>query len=350
MWKFIYYSQKSDNYKETVYLSGLKVKKHYYENAVERFEKSYFWGIFRRTSDSITKELEQLEFKLKKYKFDDAYYLGSASGETFFIMQYFNQLFKKNNSQKPIFITSHKYTEDIVQMFFPDIRCVYDDTYYRSLWLNANSNDPFITNNHRYFFPFNRQYFTYLEEKHIKGETYHFFDRMVDSLKLNGNKKILPAIGEDFKAKAQNVREQLSKNFVIISKYANSNGSMTDWFWKELEKRLKDLGLDIFYNDKNCGLDLPSYRHLAESAKAVIGVRSGAIDWAINTSPLKIIYYLPFRQRGDVFPPVKSEYVKQNFSIKPMSHCGGDIWEYDVCEYGEYRLLDETIKNIKAIL
>ena len=297
--------------------------------------------------DILAYELEYLEKRFSKYDFDDAYLFASASGETFFTMQYFEQICKKMGSKKPLLLSNKSYSNAIFKMFYPKTENII---HFSNLFDIVEPMTPLTINKHRYIFPFTKSYFTRLEEKHKNGEDCHFYKNLVHAFGVDISARRKAEISNNCRKKVEDLikYKALGNNFVIVSPLAASNDSLSHWFWENLCLSLNEQGYSVFLNGPDCGVDMAEYRYLASRARAVIGVRSGALDLSADTCPITVAYYLPFKRRND-WAPIRSSYIMKNFSLKVLPDCMPEhIHEFDICEIGEYTALEKTLRLMQA--
>ena len=293
--------------------------------------------------DIITYELEFLEKRFSKYDFDDAYIFASASGETFFTMQIFDQICEKMGTKKPLLISNKPYGHTIFKMFYPE---AFETIHFSNLFDLVAPMTPLTINNHRYIFPFTKSYFSKLEEKHKNGEECHFYQNLIKHFDVDITRRRLPEITNESMKKIDGLilNKALGDRFVIVSPNAASNDSLSQWFWEELCVAINRLGYATFLNTDDCGINMAEYRYLASKAKAVVGVRSGALDLSADVVPMTIAYYLPFKRRVN-WDPIRASYIMKNFSLKKIHGCDAAcIHEMDICEIGEYLAMENTLK------
>ena len=263
-------------------------------------------------------------------------------------MQYFDQICKKMGSKKPLLLSNKPYANDIFKMFYPKTENII---HFSILFDMVDPMTPYSINNHRYIFPFTRSYFTKLEKKHKQGENCHFYENLIDTFGLDPAERREPEIRNEDKENVENLikNKALGDRFVIVSPHAASNDSLSQWFWDELCVSLNTQGYAVFLNTQDCGLNLAAYRYMASKSKAVIGVRSGALDLSADVAPMTIAYYLPFRRRH-TWDPIRASHIMNNFSLKRIPGCElKQIHEYDVCQEGEYAVMERTLNLLNDV-
>lgn len=341
--QYIYSKCRTEKRKEkSILMGGYKCV---FNKDIKRGYKSFLWGRYiKRYGDMVVdkdREIRRLEKHLKKYNFDDAYFFGNASGEIFYFLHFFKEVIKKNKSNNPIIISQRKFLPDLVKMFYPNVKVI---KYWTDLYWIADSTKPFSgKKGHRYFFPFNEPYFLALEKKHREGKNIHFYKNILSTFSLKTPSQF-PLIPDDSIEKADELLKNVKSPFVLIFSEANSNSTLSDYFWMVLKEKIKNLGYDVIFNKNS--ISLSSIRYIASKASVVIGIRSGAIDIVADVSKKIIVYYLPFSNRLH-FSPQSSKTVLENFSLNKIFK--KDAIEMDVPALGENTVYQYTIREIMKL-
>lgn len=306
-------------------------------------------GISKQTFEkkpNIEVELNKLDSKFRGVDFDVAFLFAGASGETFLTLEYLEQLKEKTNCKKPLLISSQKHNLSTFELFFPDIPRAQ---FHSRLFETAKPFQRFDYRGKGYVMMYSLSYFKKLESIHRREEYRHYYLNLVKTFGFDKDQRKKLDISGDKKNKIFNETEIVQKNkkFVILSKEAGSNGTLSDWFWDELEQTLKNRSIGILYNSVANGIPLSYMNILAEKAIAVIGVRSGLFDICYQKANFCLAYYVPFSKRPS-YPPVSSFSISRNFSLLELPEASKiKINEIDIGEIGERKALEMTKKLIE---
>lgn len=371
----------SNNNNKTVYLFGLKIyskiikddytERKYFLNLL--ITKDYpnkccielFWFIkfsYDKLKISKKKTRYWLDYILDKIdeEHDDIYITFNASGESYFFMQSFKEICEIENSKNPVIITVRAYHNIIADMFIPQVKKYYIPECWKLVY-----SDKFIINykNHRFFIVLPLFHYQNWENQIEKDINLHYYTSFLSVFNLN-YKQIAPKQAIIPQCVRKNMLEKVKKiglninKFIFISTKAVSNPSLSNNFWKLLDRRIHQLGYDIFYNEfdehieitnmKSVYLDKMEVQALVELSKGVIALKSGLIE------PLCIIHNIP------IISIYTSMYPRLNANLKAMSAeshmracsntklpntCISNIYEFNGEKYNEIDLVDK-ITNI----
>ena len=272
---------------------------------------------------SIKKIIEKKYIKRFK-KNDYIYILNANSGEIYLFLTYcFDELRKKHNAKTPIFAITQNYHEDMVKAICPDIPYFKIKTIYRNILETE-----FTINGHKLvqIFPKNFFYNVEQEAKNNLLNTGHYLTMMYKLFDINPDnytKRIIhipPKVEESMLKKIQNINLNLEK-FIFIAPEANSCKELSIDFWKQLIFEKQKEGFDIFinickgetpYNNipkcKKCCLSYNEAFVLARRAKKIYALRSGFVEFLLQTEIPMEVYYTPFKNNTITAEQIHSEY------------------------------------------
>ena len=153
------------------------------------------------------------------------------------------------------------------------------------------------------------------------------------------------------------------KHYVVINTESVSNEMISDDFWIELSKRIRNRGYEVVFSglkSTRAHIYMKSfYTTFAESiliaarADAVIGVRSGYFDMIYRTSRKLIVLYTPFKDRG-AFPRMDAQRVKACFTLSKLPYVRNknikEILLEDFTNFNSENLIREIIKDLPSVL
>ena len=251
---------------------------------------------------SVMSNLESFYNEYFKYlpnDFDTAYILHANSGEAYCFLAYLAKAcIKKDGAQKPLFVATKGYHEDIIELFFPKANYVYYNMYLKEPRLNFLG-DFGIINNHKFRQLFSQRHFSIVNSN---LGTIHYFDAMLQTLGLERKEVSKPKVRLPKKdlSKVIKIAENINLNldkFVILAPEALTTEAMPYSFWANLVKELHRKGYDIFLNvmnasDLKCKKYNLSYKELyalTTLSKGVISLKSGLSEFLLPTEVKNII-------------------------------------------------------------
>ena len=267
-------------------------------------------------------------------KYDKFYILNANIGEVYLFFKYFaNSIIA---SDKSLLIATKKVHVDIIQTLMPEcnyIFCKDVDQVFIQKDFRIYGKDFKILFTHNYYVSL---------EKEIRESNMHYFEKMKEILtceKLLTNKvNISENVENSLFIKVKKLGLKLDK-FVIIAPEGNSCSDLNHSFVKRIIEALKEKGFDIFLNlveqssdlsgEKSCFLTLPELYRLSEKAKAIIGVRSGLIEYIAECGTPSYIIYTSFKNRTkDDYMFAEKAY--SGFTLTKLPQNNYNIKEYIV--------------------
>ncbi len=335
---FISTSKVSDNYEYHIEKEVKIAGKSFIKRVLNDNEYVwYFTGI-------PIKRLKLAYFYKKHYlkgvkeRYDDVYILDANSGEIYLFLVYFlNAYMKKNVSKKVLLVATKKYHIDLIETICPEIPYIFR----KKLRKNINA-DKFNYDGINFYMVFQHSHFKRIDnELHKKNEDLNYFKAIKERLNIRDSeiemRKVV--ISEDIRKSVYEKVKQTGlniNNFIFVSPEANSCRNLPENFWRNLINKYKELGYDIYVNltdGKNIfsggeykSIDL-SYKEafvLAELAKKIVALRSGLVEFLLQTNVPMDILYTEFSNRH-LFDDITSEYVLKGFSLKNLPYINKDI-------------------------
>ena len=299
----------------------------------------------------------KIYLKKLKYKYDDVYILNSNSGEVYLFLAYLAKSFiKKNKSQKPLFVATKKYHIDLLNMYYPesDYKCIFIEKLRMKIQSNI-----WETPKHRYFILFSGNHFEKVEHdiKNSEIGSVHYLTSILKTLKLTekdfSTPQVIPSIkSQKVLSNAVNKMQLQLNNFIILAPEAMTCEDLPLTFWKKIVSELKSRNFDIYLNItnpknyingcKNHKLGFKEAFFLAQTAKAVISLRSGFSEFLLPTGIPNISVYTKFRKRTkNAFSVDKGI---EGFSMLKMPF----VDKNKVCEINAelYKNEDELVKQV----
>ena len=263
-------------------------------------------------------------------QYDDIYILHANIGESVLFLKLAKSYFKKNGSNKPLFIGSQNYHKDLVELLCPDIPVVIIRGINISLY-----EDKFKVNGNKTFrLLFSKPYFDSVEDniRDKNNSTIHFKTQMLNYLGLEDKDFSNDAINISNETR-KSLQEKIAKtnldlgNFVIFTPEANTCEDYEFEFWQQLKTKYESQGIDVFCNVvqsinkvkfnkfKQCDLTLGELYELTKMAKELIGLRSGLLDLLVLTNtPMKVLYTNAKNRYS--FNPLTSEEMMSGFNMQ----------------------------------
>ncbi len=321
-----------DNNMYTWYFAGIPIKKL---KLAYFYKKHYLKGV--------------------KERYDDVYILDANSGEIYLFLVYFlNAYMKKNVSKKILLVATKKYHIDLIETICPEIPYIFR----KKLRKNINA-DMFNYDGINFHMIFKHGHFKRIDkELHNKNDDLNYFKAIKERLNIKDSEIEMrkAVISEEIR---KSVYEKAKKNglninnFIFVSPEANSCQKLPESFWIKLINKYREYGYDIYLNlmgDANnyngCefkSFDL-SYKEayaLAENAKKIIALRSGFIEYLIQTNIPMDVLYTAF-SCSYIFDNVTAEYVLKGFSLKNLPYINKDIIrEYVISDNSYEELLPQ---------
>lgn len=274
-------------------------------------------------------------FKYLPNDFDTAYILHANSGEVYCFLAYLAKAcMKKDGAEKPLFVATKGYHEDIIEMFFPKANYVYYNLYLKEPRLDLIGDfKEFNGRNYRQIF--SQRHFGVVNSN--LGRI-HYFDAMLQTLGLNraDASKPTPKLPKKVVTKVTKIAEEIGldlNKFVILAPEALTTDLLPESFWHSLVRELYKSGYDVFLNvtkptNLNCKKYDLSYKELfalSTLSKGVISLKSGLSEFLSQTGTKNIVLAKRFhwsatltaRQCLDAYSLMKLPYIdeKLNFEI-----------------------------------
>lgn len=184
-----------------------------------------------------------------------------------------------------------------------------------------------------------------VKRNHIFTEICNLYS--VDKTKIKSTQVYLPDGTKDRAiSKIKKYNLNLDK-FVYLIPDSLSSICMSENFWKNLEKQLKFLGYDVFYNTKE--LDLFEAYYIATQSKAIIGMTSGFLEIMLQTGvPIYCIFTklllhnVPAQKNAEIytkklFPNVKSTVIQE--------YIADEYSEDDLCK----RIVEDFVTKMEVL-
>ncbi len=319
---------KKGNFYETILLLFLPIYKH---NIIYKFQNRYIKLIYER------------------YPGHDYYFtFDSGLGEIFLTLLYFDKIIKKYNPKNPLIIFKSKKLNDIYRLFNYRWKSIVDIEYNWFLnFENKYKDSTFIA-----LLP--TTYFN-KTEKNMQKSKIHYYESLIKHLNIKNNitKPLLKIHNEPI---IENITKHiLNDNFVIIMPNAITIDNLPQDFWLKLCKKLKNSGFNIFLNITSMEeyiegtfaifLTIPELAQLAKYSKAIIGLRSGALEVISMLSDTKseIIY----NDATHIQNPMNAKNMMCSFSIKKLPFINTNkINEYIYNSSKEDELINDIINSI----
>lgn len=292
-----------------------------------------------------------------KAKITDAQIIAlfNRSGETFLLLHHLKKYLQKSNINNPVFVSTFSYLESICKMFYPDIKFVkIPQVFFELHFCDENSENylQFLPNSH----------FMKLEQRLQKGNIVNFYSEIKNRMSEQ-EISCFPTCSKDVIESVNTKKAMLgiTKPYIFIAPSAQSNDSLSRQFWDKLVIALYNKGYDLFFNTipeglysssyKHCYLSISEAKYFAESASAIIGVRSGLLDIISNSNSKIFALYKPFKDRGKDLPYLAANFVMNGFSLKylPQTRTNNCVYEYNAEENPEEQLLTEIVNNIPNV-
>lgn len=294
-------------------------------------------------------------FKFLPNEFDTAYILHANSGEVYCFLAYLAKAcFKKDNTEKPLFVATKGYHEDMIKLFFPKANLVYYNMYLKEPRLNLLG-DFGIINGHQFRQIFSPRHFNLVNSN---LGSIHYFDAMLQTLGIDRQEISKPNVKLPKKYLsnvikiAENINLNLDK-FVILAPEALTTEKLPNSFWNNLIKELYKNDYDIFLNvveatDLKCKKYNLSYNELfalATLSKGVISLKSGLSEFLIPSETKNIILAKKFhwspilttQQCLDAYSTMKLPFVDPK-----------KVFELNIDLYGsENVLINHIIETLK---
>lgn len=377
----LYVDTKTQNSREQSFLNGLIKTSHHWERGCHDYsEKSFeligrsFMRIVRNESHKyyliggrLVKTIDpkkRFERRYSKYIdkiHDDVYVLNSRSGECYLFLAHVIESFMKHNGSKmPLLVATTKYHVDLIQMLIPEIPYIFVKSMGDKILYDAMT-----MGDQRLFTLFTRKHFWSVEENiRIKpiGESHYFADMLA---RLNVTTEDLSYRRPEVSWSTQNsMIEKVKKiglnleNFVFVAPHAHSCAEYDAEFWIGLCERLKDRGIDVFFNIsatdeglisgcqyKTCELSFSEAFALARMSKLIVSLRSGMSELLTQAGVAQHVIYTKFRERGYPLDGTSAERIMAGFSLKSTPNVKHEnIKEYNTDEFSSETIL-ESIKS-----
>lgn len=236
--------------------------------------------------------------------------INTNSGEASLMLMFFWDSFLSrcgiSSKEEYVVICAKRYLVDMVKFYFPEVRAVqYNSGFMKSRVAFEDAGQWRI----HWLFP--STYFRDLEEISIKSPR-HFLVWMRDHFGFEISGMRLPdsrMVAKTWASLQRKLSPQLLKSLndgrlLIFAPEALTMSPLGDGKIKEISDSMNDLGYDVYLNtsnpiDKNY-LTFPELWCLASRARGIVGLRSGLLDFLLNTRRPMVVYYTPHVSgRGD---------------------------------------------------
>lgn len=278
--------------------------------------------------------------------FDDIYISRMNIGETVLLAGLIKNWFKLNNSRKPIIILTQEYHKDIFDLYCPNVNYIYYPIS-KSILDNLLHKINFKFKNHHFY------YFITIIIGMLGKKGIHFSKFIKDILKIDSY-EFPNQISSDGNIPQKFLDTGININkFVILSPEAISLNSPDMAFWTKLAKEFNNLGYSVFCNitkeesyipgTYTTQLSLKELYSVAKYSKAIIGLRSGLMDFLASIENLKIIALYASLDYWEI----PAEKVLKTYTLKelPFKH-STKIVEYSLEDFSTTILINKIIKNL----
>lgn len=292
-------------------------------------------------------------FKYLPNEFDNVYILHANSGEAYCFLAYLAKAcLKKDGTEKPLFVATKGYHEDIIEIFWPKANYVYYNLYLKEPRLNIVG-DFKEYNGHKYRQLFSPRHFNLVNSN--LGRI-HYFDAMLQTLGLDRADvtKPTPKIPKKIITKVTKIAEEIGLNldkFVILAPEALTTDLMSTSFWRDLVKELYRAGFDVFLNvtqpiDLNCKKYDLTYKELfalATLSKGVVSLKSGLSEFLLTTGVKNIV----LAKRFHWSPALTTQQCLDAYSIMKLPFVDKNIhFEVNTDLYRNEKSLIEHVLNL----
>lgn len=280
--------------------------------------------------------------------FDDIYIVRMNIGETVLLAGLIKDWIRINCSKKPILVVTQKCHKDIFDLYYPNIRYIYYPIEKMVLDNLLQS----ITYSYK-----NTRIFYYMPIKYgmLSKDGKHFSDYIKEVLNIseyNYEKNANLSIKLPNSLTSKNID---FNKLIIISPESNSCNPIKKVFWHKLITKLLRLNYPIFCNclnnanyfpnTYNYKLSLLEIYALAQKSKAIIGMRSGLLDYLAPICNLNI--YALYSKLN--YWNIDSENVLKAYTLSklPFKH-SKNISEYNIENYSIDELIEDIINGLEA--
>lgn len=303
---------------------------------------------------SLIKDFRKKYHKIFNQKYDDIYILRANSGELYITLAYIiDILIKDNESKNPLLVATQRYHIDLIELLCPTLPYIYQEI---NLKINK---DMFEIDSYRVFILYNAEHFNSVEynAKHRIPNT-HYIKQILSKLNINPNnlsmRKITYSnfIEQSMQNKIKKIGLNLD-NFIFLAPEAKSCEPYNKHFWILLTKKLQERGYDVFINltDNNtdlkdigrtCTLSYSEVFALAKYAKRIISLRSGIVEFLLQTNVDIDILYTNFIHSG-----LNSDDVIFGFGLKQVEFIPTDkLREFNTFEISPINCINQILKAL----
>ena len=288
----------------------------------DNYRYYYFRGfLFKKIS--LKSFIVKHKFYSKISQFDNVFILNANSGEIYlFLMYALSAMIKKYKADRPLLIATKKYHIEMIKMICPEIPYIFMTNFYQNI-----KEDIFEINKTRYIKIFSTEHFYKVEQLIKVSSDAHYYNLILDTLKLDES-KILPRKINELEDAKKTMLDKINElglnlnNFVFISPEAASCELLNNDFWICKIKELQQEGYDIFVNlikvskeftdigCKTCFLSYSEAFSLVKYAKKIYSLRSGFTEFLLHTNVQMEVYYTPFRCND-----ITGSQIKTGFSL-----------------------------------
>lgn len=285
--------------------------------------------------------------KRQNIEFDDIYISRMNIGETVLLAGLINNWYKKNGSKNPILVLTQKYHEDVIKLYCPNVRYIYFPIQKVVLDKLLDEISYEYKNTHIYYFmPI---VFGLLAKD---GSLFSNFIREtlgIDKYDYNIQSHFSNELSDNLL-----VRNVDLSRLIIVAPESASCTPIKKIFWNKLITKLQQLGYNVFCNSLkeenryqntlHANLSLTELYVLAQKSKAIIGMRSGLLDYLASIKDLNIFALYSNFPYWDIC----AENVLKSYTLTklPFEHTQ-NINEYNIENYSIDELIENIVKNLE---
>ena len=179
--------------------------------------------------------------------------------------------------------------------------------------------------------------------KFVEKVNTNYFSELIKLLGLSGKQleQVMPIYNTECIKNAELILDKLKNkdNFIFLCPDCKTISKINTKFWNTLEGKLKALGFDILYNNKNIKLD--ELHYIVEHARGTVSMCCGLCESLTNT---KGIFHILYTDMG--FVKIPAPNVLKSHSAKYLPFVNPEnIHEYIYMQENEEKIIDEIIKS-----
>lgn len=309
--------------------------------------------------------IDQLIEKYPNYK--NYYLIYAGMGEVYVLSYHLKSLLNNDGFEDYIIIGNREYHKKIARLFDKNLNIV---SYSSVLQMCGIPLHKLIYKNRNFIIPFSsefgRAYQKYLET--VEGANY--YHGLKNVLKLGDVERCIQI--DDNERILNIIKYVLNNKFIFVSPEAVSVEPTDNVFFKQICKKIKDMGFEVFLNIMDLKnyiegtyqiyLDAEEAIQLAKYSSGIITMRSGFSECLSSLKlPMFVIYtnstiiHQLYKKSlftnidkdfKKLFMQQKSSYLKKIWSLKEYPNVNKDlIFEYDYNEYQDKNVLVDEIVN-----